>query len=748
MVSQENMRAQFAGRHRWFAILCAVVCLGSVALATYPQYHDAVWLEAECGDLWHPGVSRSDPTASGRSYMTILPSSGRTPYHPGPTVAKYEFYLNQNSYHDCFLWARVRYDSRQHNSIWFCLDSPNATSWTFNDYTLNTWHWERIKVGPLNKGHHKLDIKLSEEQVCIDKFLIVCDPHFAPYGLGKDAENKCDPDPLCPDLVITNVHFDPPKPKIGDHVQVKVTVKNLGKIDAGPFTIRWAIDQPFYQHNASNSTGNLHLAPGDHYTACFTFKCLYADCFPFSVHVDPDDKVRECNEDNNRFGPVDICVDPHPTCIKAYHWLEAECGKLHPPGQTDKDSRASDHYYLTTPKHSGRHLYKPGPKIATYPFNLNHDCHKDYFLWARVRYNGPSYNSFWFKIDQRPDVSWRFDDTQPYQWTWQRIKVGPLAQGPHTLCLKLREEQTQVDKWLITNDEHFEPKGLGALAENRCKPQDRCPDLVVKDISLFPLAPKVGEVIKAKIVIANKGNEFAKYFVIKWDLVRISGHHPAHASGQSGMIALAPGDVYTLCVNITCGQPGCYALTVHVDPDNRVKECNEDNNKGVSGQICVEPHPVCTDEYTWLEAECGSTYHPCQHKVDHYASQYRYVTTPAGSGHYRDYPGPKVAKYPFVTKDTCGKDYYVWARVCYRSHLNNSFWIGVDHHADIKWRFDDHRLLDWHWERIKIGPLSPGAHTLCFKQREEQTHLDKILITNDEAYVPQGLGDPAANCSY
>jgi len=68
---------------------------------------------------------------------------------------------------------------------------------------------------------------------------------------------------------------------------------------------------------------------------------------------------------------------------------------------------------------------------------------------------------------------------------------------------------------------------------------------------------------------------------------------------------------------------------------------------------------------------------------------------------------------------------------------------------------DQYSATAWQWDRLSLrgaGPydkpeydpmvftLAAGRHTLRLRSREAYTELDKILITNDLAYLPQGMG--------
>ena len=161
---------------------------------------------------------------------------------------------------------------------------------------------------------------------------------------------------------------------------------------------------------------------------------------------------------------------PDPDCPHEYHWLEAECGDITAPGQLGEDPEASDNGYLATPAGAGRFVEQAaGPLIATYDYTLDYDCHDSYYLWARVKNDSYQYNSFWVAFDDSADFPWRFSDQLTGQWYWQRLgSISGLRRGDHQLFLKLREELTQVDKFLMTSDASFTPEGLGDPAQNSC----------------------------------------------------------------------------------------------------------------------------------------------------------------------------------------------------------------------------------------------------------------------------------------
>ena len=708
-----------------------------------------IWLEAECGDICPPGEVKYDHDASEDYYLYSPPGSGRPLYHPGSKLATYHFNVAYDC-HDCYyIWARVKYDSYEHNSCWLKFDHYSDMEWRYDDSKTHAWHWERIKIGSLQKGAHQLVLKLREEQTKIDKFLITSDAHYSPYGYGEEAENKCPTEPQCPDLIITGIKVTPQYPEVGDVLSVEVTVKNQGNTDAGSFDVDWYKNRTSKPGLGLAGTGSrsLSLAAGESNTLYFNWTCLRPGCFKIYAQADTYNDVYECDETNNCYGPVEICVrEPLPVCDKEYHWLEAECGEICWPGEVREAHDASKQHYLTTPAYSGSSLYYAGNKIATYHFNIDTDCYEEYQLWARVKYDSHQHNSFWFKMNQGTPRQWRFDDHKLNQWHWESISLGRLAQGSQLLTLMVREEQTHVDKFLITNDAQYRPQHYGEEAENLCCPQGCCADLIVTDISWTPANPVAGQSVTVKVTVENKGTLDANHFRVDWYKNRATRPGQGVLGDRHEVISLGAGQQYTLYITYTCVQAGCYDMYAQVDTDNVIDECNEHNNVYGPKRICVDAYETCYPEFHWLEAEGGEIYSPGQIDYDHGASRNYYLTTPAHSGRLLDQCGPKIASYGFEIENKCHDCYYLWVRVKYDSYLHNSFWVQLDHYDNVAWRFDDSKTHQWHWERIKMGQLSKGHHTLKLKLREEQTKVDKFLITSDGNYKPYGHGDEAENC--
>jgi len=80
---------------------------------------------------------------------------------------------------------------------------------------------------------------------------------------------------------------------------------------------------------------------------------------------------------------------------------------------------------------------------------------------------------------------------------------------------------------------------------------------------------------------------------------------------------------------------------------------------------------------------------------------------------------------------------------------DDSFFASMDNGEYALWDTRMGGTETWVWDQVSdrgfsdpvIYFLEVGVHTLVIKQREDGTKIDRILITNDMGYVPEGLGE-------
>ena len=132
------------------------------------------------------------------------------------------------------------------------------------------------------------------------------------------------------------------------------------------------------------------------------------------------------------------------------------------------------------------------------------------------------------------------------------------------------------------------------------------------------------------------------------------------------------------------------------------------------------------DMQLWIEAEQGDLYDPMQIGSDGNASDGEYISATTGG----------YAEYSFDVP--VAGTYYVWGRTIGATGGSNSFFIAADNGGDMAWHLPI--SMEWNWSQAVSIYLEAGQHTLIVSRRENNAQLDKILITNDSKYVPQGFG--------
>jgi arylsulfatase A-like enzyme len=147
--------------------------------------------------------------------------------------------------------------------------------------------------------------------------------------------------------------------------------------------------------------------------------------------------------------------------------------------------------------------------------------------------------------------------------------------------------------------------------------------------------------------------------------------------------------------------------------------------------------------YLWFEAEHADTIiSPLETASDEDASKGQYLYTPNGTGnHYT--PAPAMATYTVTIPQP--DIYIMWGQVMVTDLRDNSFFMQVDNGPDYLWEIEQGK--NWHWDKVndhknKLDPvmfyLTSGIHTIKIKVREDGTKLDRILLTNDQTFVPRG----------
>jgi hypothetical protein len=96
------------------------------------------------------------------------------------------------------------------------------------------------------------------------------------------------------------------------------------------------------------------------------------------------------------------------------------------------------------------------------------------------------------------------------------------------------------------------------------------------------------------------------------------------------------------------------------------------------------------------------------------------------------------ASYP-VNLAQSGK-YQFWGRCFWPAGCSNSFLVQVDNSK--KFLLGNNLpLKTWHWVKGPNWQLNNGKHNIFLWNEEQDSRLDRILLTLDKSYIPRGLGD-------
>ena len=322
-------------------------------------------------------------------------------------------------------------------------------------------------------------------------------------------------------------------------------------------------------------------------------------------------------------------------------WPEAESGTITAPMQVLGDATASGGQYIRVAAGNNSQAAAPATGHSVIPFSVS--APGTYKIWGRVKVATNANDSFWVRVDGGAwtnwnsipiGTSWHWDDVHDAA-AGNAVKTYSLAAGSHTLTIAYREEGTQLDRLLITNDLAQVPSGTG--------PSDPTP-------------------------------------------------------------------------------------TPTVTPT---------------------PTPTPTpggNAYVWAEVESAAITAPMGVQSDAAASGGQYVTVAAGNNTQAAAPATGHAVITF-TVPTSGT-YKVWGRVIAATTGDDSFWVRMDSGSWTNWN-EIALGSTWHWDEVHNAAagnavmsytLSAGTHTLTIAYREDGTRIDRVLITNDPAFVPTGTG--------
>ena len=462
-------------------------------------------------------------------------------------------------------------------------------------------------------------------------------------------------------------------------------------------------------------------------------------------------------------------------------WIEAEDGDLNAPMEIVDDSEASSGGYIEVPNGEGN---ASSPSLdagyAQYTFYVPADG--DYMIWGRVLTLTGADNSFFIAIDDGQSETWHPSTSE--DWTWQQTndraisgtEVYHLTAGTHTLTFYQREDGTQLDRILVTNDFSYVPEGLGE--EALITPTNIWLE-AESGILNFPMQimddseASSGGYIEVPNGEGNASSPsldagYAQYtfdvpadgdymiwgrvltltgadnsFFIALDDGHSGTWHPSTSEDwtwqQTNDRAISGTEVYHLTA-------GTHTLTVYQREDGAKLDrilITDDSNyvpEGKGEDAVVDVVVSSTD--IWIEAEDGILNFPMQIMDDSEASSGGYIEVPNGEGNASS-PSLDAGYAQYTVDVPANGDYVIWCRVLALTGADNSFFITIDDEQIGTWHPTPSET--WTWQQTndraisgtEVHHLKAGAHTLTVYQREDGTKIDRIMITKDLEYLPQ-----------
>jgi hypothetical protein len=203
---------------------------------------------------------------------------------------------------------------------------------------------------------------------------------------------------------------------------------------------------------------------------------------------------------------------------------------------------------------------------------------------------------------------------------------------------------------------------------------------------------------------------------------------------------------------------GSQTLVITPDEGYHVADVTVDGSS--VGAITTHTFPNVTSDHTieatfaslstiriWIEAEEGDLRSPMEAGRDGMASSGEYIWVPNGYGYLSD-PSEDggYAEHTFEVPATA--NYVIWGRVISNSKNDDSFFVSIDYGDYLLWDTQRWDTETWVWDQVSnrggsdpvLFYLGAEEHSLIIKQREDGTKIDRILVTNDMDYIPEGLG--------
>ncbi len=119
------------------------------------------------------------------------------------------------------------------------------------------------------------------------------------------------------------------------------------------------------------------------------------------------------------------------------------------------------------------------------------------------------------------------------------------------------------------------------------------------------------------------------------------------------------------------------------------------------------------------------------------ASGDAYVELPLGSG--QGWRGKGNGRVTYRIDVPSGGRYRIWGRMFWQDGCTNAVFLSINQSSRTVFG-NDAVFGQWHWVKGQTVNLHKGVNYLTFSNHSDGIALDKLEITNDLSYCPEGLG--------
>lgn len=520
---------------------------------------------------------------------------------------------------------------------------------------------------------------------------------------------------------------------------------------------------------------------------------------PYSPDTDGDG-ITDGQEIYNGTDPTVSDATPGTEPEFAKIWIEAEDGDIFAPMEIVDNTEASSGSGIEVPNGNGM-VTDPSNQAGYAEYSLNVSVPGAYVIWGRVLAPSNADNSFYISVDNSQEMVWHTKITSDGLWAWDPISVRQwddpadntnpmmvhLTAGSHTLRIKQREDGTQIDKILITNDLNYVPEGEG--------------ELYVPEYKKIWLEAEAGMMIAPMQIATDTDASAGSYITVPAGNGMVTDPSSRAGYAEYSLNISVPGDYViwgrVLAPNnadnsfyisidnsqeivwhtkitsdgfwtwdpVSVRQPSDVAdntnpMMVHLTTGShtlRIKQ-REDGTQIdtilITNDLSYVPDGLGEDskqtvQKIWLEAEKGIVTSPMSIANDLNASAGSYIMVPDGTGKAST-PSMQAGSVSYIFNVTTLTDYLVWGRVISNNNASDSVFVSMDGGEPLVWHTAMGGEEIWTWDvvsdrnfddiRDASNPLfyrlEPGEHTLTIFHREDGTKIDSILITNDSDYTP------------